>query len=1058
MPLSRQVRRLILSLFLTVPISCIAFAQQEYLFQHLTVKEGLSQGSIMCILQDSRGFMWFGTQDGLNRYDGYEFKVFKHDPTVPTSINGNFILFLAEDTAHALWFGTLENPDVLNRFDLSSESFTQVARDSVNLKGAKIGQSKSSYNDPSGVEWSTNPGGGLLRFDTKTGKRNVYKHIPSDSKSLSDDKVYSVLGDHTGILWISTRGGLDRFDSKSESFIHYRHNENDPHSLTDNYAWPLLEDRSGTLWIGTFTGGLNRYDRTTDSFTHYGHDESNPRSPSSDLIYSLYQDASGMIWIGTGEHGVDHFHPELTNFIHYLHNPKNKNSLSDNNIPAMFVDHSGTVWVGTPNGLNRWDRNTGIFTLYKHEPLNSRSLADDNVQTILEDRSGTLWFGTLSNGLDCFDRATATFKHFKNNPADPNSLSDNRIYALCEDHKGDLWIGTYGGGLCRLDTHTGKVKRYTHSDSLPTSLANQGVISLLEDRQGFLWVGTLTGGLDRFNRETETFTHFSHNDSLPKSISDDIINTLYEDHSGTLWIGTSNGLNRFQSDSSIFHRYREKEGLPNAFINGLEEDDAGNLWMSTNKGISRFDVRQGTFHNYNYNDGLQGDEFNQAACAKDPRTGEMFFGGPNGFNAFYPEKVKDNPYIPPVVFSSFTRYNSDDEEGKPIEEAGIETKSLITLSYKDNVANFKFAALNFYNTFKNRYAYKLEGYSENWIQLGTDRLATFTNLDAGKYLLRVRGSNNNNVWNDNGASLTIIVTPPWWKTTWAYGIYGFLILGFLYSARRIEINRREQKAQIRESELHTKAVEAEKRALQAENDRQTKELDDARNLQLSMLPKEIPKIPGYDISVFMKTATEVGGDYYDFKLNPDGILDVAFGDATGHGMQAGTIVTLMKGLFISDAAKFEIQNFFNHCSRAIKEIKLGRLYMALTLARFHGKNVSLSSAGMPPAYLYRKIDGTIEEILLKAVPLGSMKNFPYSLYETVMETGDTLLFLTDGLPEQKNTVEEMFDYSRIMECFKTTATGSPENIISQLMTEGETWMKGVTQDDDITLLVIKRNA
>jgi serine phosphatase RsbU (regulator of sigma subunit) len=372
------------------------------------------------------------------------------------------------------------------------------------------------------------------------------------------------------------------------------------------------------------------------------------------------------------------------------------------------------------------------------------------------------------------------------------------------------------------------------------------------------------------------------------------------------------------------------------------------------------------------------------------------------------------------------------------------------------VAIFDFAALNYYNQTKNRYQYRLEGYSENWIQLGTDHVATFTNLDGGDYTLRVRGSNNDGLWNDQGATLALTVTPPWWKSRWAYGAYAVMIVAFLYGARRFEINQREQKTRMRESELRAKAVEAEKRALEAENERQTKELEDARRLQLSMLPKQIPALPDYEISVFMKTATEVGGDYYDFSPGEDGTMNVAFGDATGHGMQAGTIVTLMKGLFLSDASRFDITAFFNHCSNAIKGIRLGRLFMAFTLVRVRGNSLSLSSAGMPPAYLHRKDDGSIEEILLKGMPLGAMKNFPYLLHETQMHPGDTLLLLTDGLPEQKNAQEEMFDYARVEQVFREHVGAPPEEIIAELVREGESWMGDALQEDDITLMVIRR--
>jgi len=1052
-PAAGRAARLFLAAALAVALPLALRAQENILFDHLTVKEGLSQGSAICMFQDSRGFMWFGTQDGLNRFDGYEFKVYKHDPANPATVNDNFIISIGEDSSHTLWIGTV-NQTILSRFDRATETFSHVPLDSVNLAGARISESHSSYTDPAGVQWKGSVGKGLRRTDPRNGKTTVFTHNAADPGSLLDDRVYSVLGDHTGTVWIATRAGLDRFDPKTERFVHYRHDDANPRSLSNNYVWPLLEDRKGNLWVGSYLGGLNRFDRASETFTRYVHDESNPRSLGGDQIYSLYQDSSGMIWVGLQDHGIDRFHPDLSHFTHILRDQTKKNSLADNNVLSLRVDHAGAVWIGTAVGLNRWDRRNGTFTLFKHDPANPRSIADDQVQTMLEDRSGTLWLGTLSSGLDRFDAASGTFTHYKNDPSDPASLSDNRVYALCEDRSGALWVGTYGTGLCRLDRKTGKFTRFLHADSIPASLGAAGAWALLEDQGGTLWVGTYGGGLNRYDPRTGTFTQFLHNDANLKSLSDDAVLSLFEDRSGKLWVGTMNGLNRFDADS--FRVYSEKDGLVNATILGILEDDAGHLWMSTNKGVSRLDPRTGAVSNYNYSDGLQGNEFSQGAYAKDSRSGELFFGGANGFNLFRPEELRENPYVPPVVFSAFNRYNTDDEAGTPIAELGIDTKQEITLTYKDNVANFTFAALNFYNTFKNRYAYRLEGYSENWIQLGTDRKATFTNLDAGTYLLRVKGSNNDGRWNETGAALRLIVTPPWWRTTWAYSIYGVLLIGFLYSVRKVEIDRREQKAKIRESELHTKAVEAEKRALEAENERQTKELEDARRLQLSMLPSEVPTIPGYEIAVSMKTATEVGGDYYDFQLTPKGVLNIAFGDATGHGMQAGTIVTLMKGLFISDAGTLEIQKFFNHCSRAIKEIKLGRLYMALTLTRLNGNSVSLSSAGMPPAFLYRKRDGAIEEILLKAVPLGSMKNYPYPLYETTMGLGDTLLLLTDGLPEQKNRQEEMFDYARVVECFRSVADEAPEAIITRLMKEGDSWMNGAQQDDDITLMVVRK--
>lgn len=1032
------------------------FSQRRYLFEHLAVKQGLSQGSVNCILQDSKGFMWFGTQDGLNKYDGYSVKVFKHNPADSTTLNDNWIVAIAEDKNQTLWIRTLGNPTVLNRFNRATETFTLIPADSVNLTGAHQYIVAWDYNEPNGVRWHGVNGGGATRFDPATGNTTSYRHNPANPNSLIDDRVCFITGDRDGAIWIGTKGGLDRLDVATGKFTHFRHDEKDPNSLSDNWVWPVFEDRSGTLWVGTYGGGLNRFDRATGKFIRIRHNDFESRGLNGDQLLSIYQDRSGVIWVGLDQQGVDRFHPEIQSFVHYTHEPSNPQSLIDNNVFCMTVDRSGSAWIGTKGGVGRFDRSKNVFTHFKPDATNPKSIGDLLAQCILEDRSGSVWIGMRSSGLERFDPKSGTFTHYRHDPSNPASLSDNLVYALCEDRSGALWIGTYKGGLNRFDRTTGRFISYTHRDSIPGSLAASGVWALCEDHEGALWVGTFGGGLDRFNRDSGTFTHFKHDDNDPKSLSDNIVAVLHEDRAGTLWVGTSAGLNRFDRSTGTFKRYGEREGLPNDALSGILEDGSGNLWLSTNKGLSRFDPKTETFYNYDYNDGLQGNEFNLNAYARDPLTGLMYFGGGNGFNIFHPDSLKKNSYVPPIVLSSFVRYNTDDKAGKPIEDKGIDARSNITLSYKDNVANIEFAALNFYNTFKNQYTYQLEGFSDNWIQLGTDRRATFTNLDGGDYVLRVKGSNNDGVWNNEGASLRITVTPPWWKTRWAYGMYAVFTLSFLFGVRRFEINRREQKTQVRESELRAKAVEAEKRALQAENERKTKELDDARTLQLSMLPREIPKLPDYDIAVYMKTATEVGGDYYDFSLAQDGSLNVALGDATGHGMQAGTIVTLMKGLFVSDAARFDIQTFFNHCSRAIKEIRLGRLFMAFTLVRLKGNSVSFSSAGMPPVYLYRRSSGSVEEVLLKGMPLGAMKNFEYSLHTAELQAGDTLLLLTDGLPEQKNPAAEMFDYQRVQTAFAAAADSSPEEVIAHLSREGERWMGTAQQDDDVTMMVIRK--
>ncbi|HUI09459.1 MAG TPA: two-component regulator propeller domain-containing protein [Bacteroidota bacterium] len=1035
-----------------------AHAQEALLVSHLTVRQGLSQGDVMCSFQDSRGFMWFGTQDGLNRYDGYALTVFRHDPAVAGTLDDGWILSIGELPDGTLCVETRGKPGMLNRFDPATETFRLAPRDSLDWAHARRSALRSSYVDPFGARWS-GPGaigGGLERVDP-SGRATIFRHDPANPASLIDDRVYSVCGDRKGRVWIATHEGLDRFERETGAFIHYQHDERNPASLSDNWVWPVIEDRTGALWVGTFRGGLNRLDPSTGAFTRYRHDDADARSLSDNRIYSLYQDRSGIIWVGTGEHGVDRFQPEQRAFARFAHQPDDPGSLLNDNVLSAFVDREGILWVGTRAGLDRRDPSTGTFRHFIHSAGDPSTIADNQVQSFAEDAGGALWLGTVSNGLDRMDRATLRCTHFQQNPARPGSLSDNRVYALCIDAAGTLWAGTYAGGLNRFDRARGTFTVFRHSDSIAASLSSDGVWALCADHTGALWVGTFGGGLDRYDPASGTFIHYRHDPANPASLSSDAVLTVVEDHGGTIWVGTFDGLNRLEKGSASFRHYGLAEGLPNEFVFGILEDDRGNLWLSTNNGLSRLDPSTGRIRNYDEADGLQGNEFNQGASARDARTGAMVFGGGNGFTEFQPDSVRDNPYVPPVVFSSFVRYNTDNKAGKPIEERGIAVRPAVTLSYKDNVATFEFAALNYYNTPKNQYAYRLEGYNDTWIQLGAGHRATFTNLDGGEYTLRVRGSNNDGVWNEEGAALRITVLPPWWKSTPAYVAYALLALLGLFLIRRFEINRQAQRALVRESDLRARAAEAEKRALEAENERKTKELDDARVLQLSMLPREVPALPGYEIAVYMKTATEVGGDYYDFSAAPDGALNVAVGDATGHGMQAGTIVTLMKGLFLSDASRFDIQTFFGHASRAIKEIRLGRLFMAFTLLRLKDDRLAFSCAGMPPVFLYRAAEGAVEEILLGGMPLGAMKSFPYALHGEDLRPGDAALLLTDGLPEQKNGAGEMFDYARVRRALEEAGSLPAGEIIGRLTRDAEAWLAGHSPDDDITLLVIRKS-
>jgi serine phosphatase RsbU (regulator of sigma subunit) len=446
-------------------------------------------------------------------------------------------------------------------------------------------------------------------------------------------------------------------------------------------------------------------------------------------------------------------------------------------------------------------------------------------------------------------------------------------------------------------------------------------------------------------------------------------------------------------------------------------------------------------------------------------------GGTNGFNIFNPHKVKDNPFVPPIVITDFlisnesVKVGEDGENEKLVLKKNITYTDKIALSYKIKTFSFEFAALSYSVPEKNRYAYKMKGFDDHWNYIGNKRTATFTGLGHGSYTFTVKGSNNDGVWNETGTSIQIIITPPWWQTGWAYVLYSFClaaIILLLNRGQRARLVRRERdRAKIEEARLQAEAAEAQARAVEAENKRKTHELEEARRLQLSMLPKKLPDFPGIDIAVYMKTATEVGGDYYDFYTPGDGSLIVAVGDATGHGLKAGMMVSIFKSLFLSDVSEPNPTDFFDRCNRTVKKMHLGNLYMGLTILRLKEGNGVITSAGMPPVLLARKDDGTdesrVETITLKAPPIGAFSDFSPRSVEVELNEGDTLLLYTDGLPESFNEKGEMLGYSKLKELFDEKREKTPAEIIEHLSAAGEEWLDGLSQTDDITFVVLKMN-
>ncbi len=847
----------------TLGLHCVSenaqAAARNINFSTVSIEEGLSQSSVYSIVQDSIGFMWFGTENGLNRYDGYSFRVFKDDPQDPPHLTNSFIWCVYEDRRGVLWIGTkgglnrwnpdsqsfthfnhddsiptsLSSDDVrviyedsrgtlwigtdggLNLLDRESIRFTGIHHNPSNPNSLSSDHIRAIYEDRQGVVWVGTYDRGLNRYDRDSGIFKHYLADPDAKGSLSNNKVWSVMGDRNGFLWIGTQDGLNRLDPETDTFKVYRHDDSDPTSLSENQVRVITEDNQGVLWIGT-EDGLNEWDPSTDSFLRYKQsEESAPGSLSDDHILSLYGSRTGLLWVGTRMGGLNKWNAATGYFAHYQSDPQNPSSLSSKYVTSFVEDKDGSLWVGTFGaGLDHLDRKSGKIRNYRREDSDPRSLSGDRVMALLVDRSNRLWVATFNDGLNLFERSTKTFTHFLPDPENGNTLSGDRVTSLLEDDEGVLWIGTYGHGLNRMASPGGPIVHYSNDPRNPTSLSRDIVMCLHQDSEGILWVGTEGGGLDRFDPASGTFAHYRHDPEDPKSLSSNNVTSIYEDSRGTLWIATyGDGLNRWERSDreahiGYFKRYRERDGLPDLAIYGILEDDSGYIWLSTNRGISKLDPQKEVFKNYDKSHGLQDHEFNIGAYYKNP-GGEMFFGGINGFNAFHPSAIRDNPNVPPLVLTGFYKFNRLVDLGKP-----ISLLDEIELTYEDNFISFEFAALDYTAPHKNRYAVKLEGFDQNWIDLGEMHRATYTNLDGGNYVFRVRGANNDGVWNEEGVSLKLTVSPPPWKSWWANILYvvALTCVGFAFvRAQQRKLKREAEYRRKLEQDVEARTVELAQR-------------------------------------------------------------------------------------------------------------------------------------------------------------------------------------------------------------------------------------------------------
>jgi ligand-binding sensor domain-containing protein/signal transduction histidine kinase len=801
----------LLLLFLLPVHSGAAVADRQ--FEHLSIEQGLSYSRVHCFLQDSQGFLWIGTEIGLNMYDGLRCTVYKHDFRDSTSLIQNSAIDMLEDRQHTLWVRTYAQG--VERFDRTTGTFSHLLRDHDVL---------TMHEDTGGTLWlGTN--GGLYRYD---GGRFI-RAAPENP--VSCDTVTSICDSRTGeFLWVGTRSHVMQFDKRTGTFTPYetpfrrvRQLYEDAHGtlwvgtsmgafvkkkgsrtftrVGENNARPernritkiyedregriwlgtadgladstgnrffrntrsqsdnpqevraILEDSKGVLWVGLYGGGLGLYEPSGDTVLFITGNSQRPGGLNDNIINAIFEDRTGTLWFGTvdaGAYKLDRARKPFTGY-HMTDDPRDRITVS------AIVEGRGVLWVGTSTGLCRYEKATGSVTWFRHDPEDPGSLSADYVWTLLIDRNGALWVGTWDGGLNRLPPGERKrFRHFRHNPSDSTSLSDDHVWYLLQDRSGTLWVSTYTA-ISRYDP--------VHNDFVR---CGDGAYCMCEDSSGMLWMGS--GGLRSLDPSTGTLQTWTHDPDDPRSLTDDGVSAILEDH-GALWIGTfGGGLNRFDRNTGRFSAWTTKDGLPDDYIAGILGDSRGNLWLSTAKGIARFDTHTYEVRKFDRSDGVsivQG--WGQAHFKS--AAGEMYIGGLYGLVGFQPDSIHVNPYVPPVVLTSFSTF----DQPVALDSASTERRS-ITLPYSRNVLTFDFVALNFTSAEKNQYAYKLEGFDSAWTYCGTRRTAHYTNLDGGRYLFRVKGSNNDGVWNEQGASLAIIIRPPFWKTWWFAAL---MVLSFM---------------------------------------------------------------------------------------------------------------------------------------------------------------------------------------------------------------------------------------------------------------------------------------
>ena len=886
----------LLTILLFIAGAC--FSQNQNLkFEHIGTAEGLSQINVTSTIQGSRGFIWIGTRDGLNRYDGYKFTIYRYDAKDINTISSSTIDDIVEDKNDNIWIAT--DGGGIDKFDIKRNRFTRYLHNNHNPNTISSNSVNKLALDGDGNLWIGTERGGLDFFDVKKRQFTHYIHSDDDVNSISDNNIRAVFEDDKRNLWIGTStgglnllnkktntfsrfehdnadartisgnavscifedksqriwvgtqtNGVNLFDPSKGTFIRYEHNEKNSNSIAGSYIRSINEDEDGNLWFGAENAGISILKKGTDKFYNYKHDQIDNNSLNGNSIYSICRDKTGNMWLGAFSGGINLFKKSTKSFNLYANN-SSPNSLSNNFVLDLYEDAGNNIWVGTDGGgLNKFNPQNGSFTRFKHDPLNKNTISGNYVLVINQDSDGDLWIGTWADGVSILDHKTHHYSFLKHDAANPNSLIGDNIYAITFTSDKKAWIGSYDGGLNEYDKKTKTFKHFKFDADDPQSLSSDRIYTILEDKRKNLWIATYDGGLDLLDRKTNKFTRFLH-DPNHNSISNNMVPDIFEDHAGNLWLSTAAGLNLFNPQTRHFTVFTKKDGLASDIIYSVREDNNNKLWISTNNGISEYDPIKNTFKNFTAEDGLQNGEYKPHSSLK-ASNGVLYFGGVNGFNSFNPDQIQKPAQFSPLVITSFQVFNKPLEVAKnsndpsPLKQDISKTKSL-TLSYKQSVISLEYAALDFTSPNKKNYAYLLEGFDKDWNYVGSRNSASYTNIPPGNYTFKLKYQNSSGLWSPVASRLHITIVPPFWRTWWFELLAALFVIGSVYTLFRVRIQRvkaqkliLEKLVRERTESLAKMTVDERKSREAAEKAREEAEnANKAKSIFLAMMSHEI---------------------------------------------------------------------------------------------------------------------------------------------------------------------------------------------------------------------------